>query len=126
MHICAQMYTLMTARTNTRVACVSHACHSRVSVKLPLGYTIHVFVCTWCLCFIQVPGKFELKGHDRVRSLNSLNVDRQNQFLPGQRRDITYVSRLQVACCIYILHAHVYIYKCNIRTALHIANNVRT
>jgi hypothetical protein len=43
----------------------------------------------------EVPGKFELKGHDRVQSLSSLNVDRQNQFLPGQRRDATYVSRLQ-------------------------------
>jgi hypothetical protein len=43
----------------------------------------------------EVPGKFELKGHDRVQSLSSLNVDRQNQFLPGQRRDVTYVSRLQ-------------------------------
>ena len=37
-----------------------------------------------------------MKGHNRDRSLSSLNVDRQNQFLPGQRRDVTYVSRLQV------------------------------
>lgn len=49
-----------------------------------------------CCIVFQVPGKFELKGHDRVQSLSSLNVDRQNQFLPWQRRDVTYVSRLQV------------------------------
>jgi hypothetical protein len=47
----------------------------------------------------EVPGKFELKGQDRVQSLSSLNVDRQTQFLPGQRRDATYVSRLQVLYC---------------------------
>ena len=42
----------------------------------------------------QVHGKFELKG---VRDFTSLNVgDRRDQYIPGQRRDVTYVSRLQV------------------------------
>ena len=45
---------------------------------------------------IQVPGKFQLKGHERVKELSSLNVDREDQYLPRQRRDVTYVSRLQV------------------------------
>jgi len=45
----------------------------------------------------QVPGKFELKGHERVKGLSSLNVDRQDQYLPQQRRNVTYVSRLQVS-----------------------------
>ena len=46
--------------------------------------------------FPKVPGKFQLKGHERLQSLSSLNVGRENQFFPGQRRDVTYVSRLQV------------------------------
>ncbi len=45
---------------------------------------------------LQVPGKFELKGHDRVKDLSSLNTHNENQYLPRQRRDVTYVSRLQV------------------------------
>ena len=45
---------------------------------------------------VQVPGKFELKGHDRVQRLSSLNVGREDQYMPRQRRDVTYVSRLQV------------------------------
>ncbi len=45
---------------------------------------------------LQVPGKFELKGHDRVRGLSSLNVHNENQYMPGQSRNNTYVSRLQV------------------------------
>lgn len=43
----------------------------------------------------EVPGKFELKGHDRVRGLSTLNTAGEDQFMPRQRRDVTYVSRLQ-------------------------------
>ena len=46
--------------------------------------------------FLQVAGKFELKGHDRVRGLSSLNMHGEDQYMPRQRRDVTYVSRLQV------------------------------
>ena len=46
---------------------------------------------------LQIAGKVELKGHDRVRALSaSLNVEGEDQSLPRQRRDVTYVSRLQV------------------------------
>ena len=42
-------------------------------------------------------GKVELKGHDRVRALSVLlNAEGEDQPLPRQRRDVTYVSRLQV------------------------------
>ena len=45
----------------------------------------------------QVAGKVELKGHDRVRALSiSLNAEGEDQSLPRERRDVTYVSRLQV------------------------------
>lgn len=46
-------------------------------------------------CCIQVPGKFELKGHDRVKELESFNTHNEDQYLPRQRRGVTYVSRLQ-------------------------------
>ena len=48
-------------------------------------------------CQFQVTGKVELKGHDRVRALSvSLNEEGEDQSLPRERRDVTYVSRLQV------------------------------
>ena len=49
-------------------------------------------------CIYQVPGIFELKGHDHVHCVDvaSLNVDGEDQFLPNQKKDVTYVSRLQV------------------------------
>lgn len=50
-------------------------------------------------------GKFQLKGHSRLAGLESLNVDGEDQYMPGQKRDVTYVSRLQVRnyhTCIYI------------------------
>ena len=78
-------------------------------------YTLHKYTCIYMHVYMylymyihylsllfQVPGKFELKGHDRVQGLSSLNVERQNQFLPGQRRDVTYVSRLQVYMYIHV------------------------
>ena len=52
---------------------------------------------------MKVPGKFELKGHDRIKGLSSLNVDRQDQFLPQQRRNVTYVSRLQVSVIVVVV-----------------------
>lgn len=46
--------------------------------------------------YLQVPGKFVLIGHDRMQGLSSLNVHKENQYMPGQSRNSTYVSRLQV------------------------------
>lgn len=48
-----------------------------------------------------VQGKFKLKGEDKVQKLSNLNTERNahgqlaEQFLPNERRDITYVTRLQ-------------------------------
>lgn len=42
----------------------------------------------------EIVGKHKLKG-DHTKDLASLNTEYQDQFLPGQRRDVTYVSRLQ-------------------------------
>ena len=42
-------------------------------------------------------GKFQLKGHSRVAGLQNFNVDGENQYMRGQKRDVTYVSRLQVS-----------------------------
>ena len=48
-------------------------------------------------CQFQMAGKVELKGHDRVCALSvSLNAEGEDQSLPRERRDVTYVSRLQV------------------------------
>ena len=44
---------------------------------------------------MQVPGIFQLKGHERLQQLNELYAEGV-QFMPNQRRDVTYVSRLQV------------------------------
>ena len=52
-------------------------------------------------------GKFQLKGHSRVTGLESLNVDGEDQYMPGQKRDVTYVSRLQV--CVYINTCIIYL-----------------
>ena len=58
---------------------------------------IHVYTALKSIFFfLQVAGKFELKGHDRVRGLSSLNMHGEDQYMPRQRRDVTYVSRLQV------------------------------
>ena len=45
---CSHMYSAAQRQLNknTHVARVSHACHSRVFVKLPLGCTVYVYTCT--------------------------------------------------------------------------------
>lgn len=44
----------------------------------------------------EVPGRFEMKGADtRTRRDRELNTEGAVQYIPGQRRDVTYVSRLQ-------------------------------
>ena len=53
--------------------------------------------------YMQVSGKFQLKGHSRVAELERLNADGEDQYMPGQKRDVTYVSRLQVITNTYIL-----------------------
>ena len=45
---------------------------------------------------------FELKGHERLRRLSELYAEGR-QFMPHQRRDVTYVSRLQVNMGITII-----------------------
>ena len=45
---------------------------------------------------MQVPGKFKVKGADTKPGLESLDTEGSDQHLPRERRDITYVSRLQV------------------------------
>ena len=51
---------------------------------------------------MQVPGTFKLKGHERLRRLSELYAE-GIQFMPHQRRDVTYVSRLQVNMGITII-----------------------
>ena len=43
----------------------------------------------------QVPGHVELRGAESLRRAQQMNSERSDQFLPRQRRDVTYVSRLQ-------------------------------
>lgn len=42
----------------------------------------------------EVPGTMRLKGNHTER-FSSLNTDGENQWMHGQRRDVTYVTRLQ-------------------------------
>jgi len=42
----------------------------------------------------EIPGKVALRGNSKS-TYNSFVDDNSDQFLPGQRRDVTYVSRLQ-------------------------------
>ncbi|XP_013416673.1 uncharacterized protein LOC106178153 [Lingula anatina] len=43
----------------------------------------------------EVPGKVNLRGRERLSRLQSFNERHEDQHLPGQRHDVTYVSRLQ-------------------------------
>ncbi|CAH1778659.1 unnamed protein product [Owenia fusiformis] len=45
----------------------------------------------------EVPGRFNLRGTERRRldRMQSFNEMREDQHLPGERRNVTYVSRLQ-------------------------------
>ena len=45
--------------------------------------------------FVQVPGHVALRGAESLRRAQEMNRDREDQFLPRQRRDVTYISRLQ-------------------------------
>lgn len=45
----------------------------------------------------QVAGKVKLKSDDKLRRLSvSLKADIETQYMPQQRRNVTYISRLQV------------------------------
>ncbi|XP_046374284.1 circularly permutated Ras protein 1-like isoform X1 [Haliotis rufescens] len=43
----------------------------------------------------EVPGKLRLRGSGGLKRMQSLNDSHEDQFLPRQKRDVTYVSRLQ-------------------------------
>lgn len=43
----------------------------------------------------EIEGKHELKGAEARKRLQSLNTERADQWAPRERRNITYVSRLQ-------------------------------
>ena len=49
---------------------------------------------------VQVPGRFQLKGHEKLQQLNELYAE-GIQFMPHQRKEVTYVSRLEVNPCSY-------------------------
>jgi len=61
------------------------------------GMVVFVLDVSGSMCVTtEVPGKVALRG-DRTSSLTRLREagDDQNQYLPGERRDATYISRLQ-------------------------------
>ena len=62
----------------------------------------------------EVPGKFKVKGSDKKPGSESFDTDGSNQYLPRERRDITYVSRLQVKyMCTYIFGCMIcYLHTC--------------
>ena len=50
------------------------------------------FICN----IIQVPGHMNLKGYEKLQKLNERYVGSGWQYMPGQSRNVTYISRLQV------------------------------
>ena len=58
------------------------------------------------LFFPEVEGKRQLRSDAKLRRLSvELEVDIGNQYMPGQRRNVTYLSRLQVcvaAHCLFV------------------------
>ncbi|XP_033741232.1 circularly permutated Ras protein 1-like [Pecten maximus] len=45
----------------------------------------------------EVPGKLKLRGGGSARNVHRMQDDRRDQFLPNQKRNVTFVSRLQAA-----------------------------
>jgi hypothetical protein len=43
----------------------------------------------------EIEGKHELKGAEARKRLESLNTERADQWAPREKRNVTYVSRLQ-------------------------------
>ncbi|XP_067676660.1 circularly permutated Ras protein 1-like [Haliotis asinina] len=43
----------------------------------------------------EVPGKLRLRGSGGLKRMQSLNDSHEDQYLPRQKRNVTYVSRLQ-------------------------------
>lgn len=43
----------------------------------------------------EVPGKIQLRGSANLHSIQRMQEDRSDQYLPNQKRNVTYVSRLQ-------------------------------
>ncbi|XP_064628238.1 circularly permutated Ras protein 1-like [Lineus longissimus] len=43
----------------------------------------------------EVPGKLKLRGTNALHRMQSFNEGHEDQHLPGERRNLTYVSRLQ-------------------------------
>ena len=51
----------------------------------------------YCICIIQVSGNFELKRHSTLRKMSSdMKIDINTQFTPRQKKNVTYVSRMEV------------------------------
>ena len=106
----------------TEVRSVAELKHSSLTLSLSLSLSLSpppflpLSLSPSLSLSVQVPGKFELKGHDRVKDLSSLNVHQEDQYLPRQRRDVTYVSRLQVQllllCCPSICMSCVHCWCC--------------
>jgi len=43
----------------------------------------------------EIDGRVRLRGNSKLRRLQSFNERQESQYLPNQRHDVTYVSRLQ-------------------------------
>ena len=66
-----------------------------LSAMPPRYHILHVHqYCHKLIFSFKIPGKHSLQG-SHLDQLQSFNVDRASQFLPGQQRNVTFVSRLQ-------------------------------
>ena len=45
---------------------------------------------------LKVPGYKQLKGHEKLQKLKDIYAGSGIQYMSGQYRNVTYISRLQV------------------------------
>jgi Mg-chelatase subunit ChlD len=63
------------------------------------GLIVYVIDTSGSMCSTtEVEGSHQIKGLEKLEAERArLNIDRSQQYLPGQRRDTTWISRLQAA-----------------------------
>lgn len=60
------------------------------------GLVIFCLDTSGSMCMTQeLQGTMQLRGNTQIGRISRTTEDMRDQFLPGQRRDVTYVSRLQ-------------------------------
>jgi len=68
------------------------------SSKSHSGFIVFCIDISGSMCVTtEITGTHKFKGHERLDQLKQLNTEGANQYLPRQKRNTTFISRLQ--CC---------------------------